>query len=85
MTEGIQLLTPPDSGWVWVIQEVNIGGNIFWATIQQREPELPPWYQVLKDDPEYGQGVSALLLLILGIKRFYPFLVPLLQKVRRKS
>ena len=73
MSDGITLLPPPDSGWVWQITEVRVAGETFWAMTQQRAPEPPAWWGPLTTDPEYGQGLSALLMVFMGAKKAWSF------------
>ena len=73
MSDSIQLLAAPDSGWHWSMQEVRVDREIFWAAMQQRDPPPPVWWEPLLSDPEYGQGLSGLLMVFMGARKAWSF------------
>ena len=67
MDEGIPLLPPPTEGWEWRINEVNIGGQVYFAMIQQRQPEPPAWWEVAEHEADYGHLIALLAAAAMGV------------------
>lgn len=73
MSEGIQLLPEPTEGWHWEIREVNVSGEVFWASMQERDSAAPVWWEPLVNEAGYSQGLAALMALAVLVKRFWGF------------
>ena len=73
MSDGIQLLPPPTPGWHYEVHNVSLGGSEFTAILQEKNPPPPLWYEPMLADPEYGQGLSVLLMLFMAAKRTWVF------------
>ena len=71
MSDGIQLLPEPTEGWHWAIEEVNVDGQVFWASMQQRDPPPPVWWEPLVNEAGYSQGLAALMAIAVAAKRFW--------------
>ena len=69
MSDGIQLLPEPAEGWHWTVEEVSVDGEVFWATMQQRDPPPPSWWEPYLNEAIYTQGFGALIAILLGLQK----------------
>ena len=67
--ENIPLLPPPAPGWAWVVTEVFVGNQVFWATTQQRLPEPPAWWEEMYSSPDWSHGLTALTFAVVAAKK----------------
>lgn len=66
---AVPIIAAPDSGWKWVVQEINLGGRSKCIVVQQKIPEPLEWHQSLKEGVGYGDGVWGVLLAIAVLWR----------------